>query len=236
MYQVKVRSQSGSFRTSAYLKIYSLFSISRPKHLPCRATLTVSFIRNKLAIMTPIKTTICLLIYGLLGSGCHVLAHKRGETIPDQVKLSAVKGDFDGDGVREYAWLLPPKFTSDSMDCVGKCGSIIKFSGKHIPSIDIDNCIGGQPVNLGDLNDDGSDEIGLLPEWFTSCWRNYFVFTYRQGKWVNAVPPFPVHCNTVEEGFRLVKKDTSKPGHIIIRYSEFENSQIVTKTKSVPVN
>jgi hypothetical protein len=152
------------------------------------------------------------------------------------VKPSALKGDFDGDGVQEYAWLIPPNFTSDCMDCVGKCTSIIKFSGKHVPSIDIDNCIGGQPANLGDLNDDGSDEIGLLPEWFTSCWRNYFVFTFRKGKWVYAVPPFYVHCNTVEEGFPLVKKDSSNKGHVIIRYSEFEDSKILTKTKSIFLN
>jgi hypothetical protein len=186
--------------------------------------------------MTVNKTTISLLVCVFLGSGCHVLAHKPAKTISGQVKLSTVKGDFDGDGVQEYAWLVPPKFTSDSMNCFGKCVSVIKFSSKHIRSIDIDNCIGGQPSNLGDLDDDGRDEIGLLPEWFTSCWRNYFVFTYRKGKWVYAIPPFPVHCNTVEEGFPLVKKDSSNRGHVNIRYSEFKHSEILTKTESVPLN
>jgi hypothetical protein len=78
--------------------------------------LLVSFIRKILAIMTPIKITISLLNCGFLWSGWHVLADIRGETIPDQVKLSALKGDFDGDGVQEFAWLIPLNFTSDSMD------------------------------------------------------------------------------------------------------------------------
>jgi len=37
----------------------------------------------------------------------------------------------------------------------------LKFSNNDIPSIKIENCIGEKPVNEGDLNNDGKDEIEI---------------------------------------------------------------------------
>jgi len=186
--------------------------------------------------MKTIKTSINLLLCTYLCISCNHLSNSTGRTIPAKIATTTIKGDFNGDGVQEYAWLVSPKLTSDSMSCEGKCVSVIKFSNKHIQPIEVDGCIGGVPVNLGDLNKNGSDEIGLLPEWFTSCWRSYLVYTYKIGKWIYAVPPFSVHCNTVEEGLPLIEKDTTTKGRVVIKYSELVNSEIITKTKSIPIN
>ena len=186
--------------------------------------------------MKAVQTTISLLLCGFIYASCLHVSNNISKTIPAVIPATAIKGDFNGDGVEEYAWLVQPQFASDSMSCAGKCVSVIKFSSKHIRPITIDGCIGGEPANLGDLNNDGSDEIGLMPEWFTGCWRSYLVYTNRQNKWLYAVPPFPVHCNTVEEELPLIQKDTAMKGHVLIRYSAFEDSEIVTKTKSLPIN
>ncbi|WP_201982862.1 hypothetical protein [Hymenobacter rubidus] len=42
---------------------------------------------------------------------------------------------------------------------------VVWAGGAAIP---MRNCIGGQPDNLGDLNDNGGDEVGLRPDWFAS--------------------------------------------------------------------
>ena len=66
------------------------------------------------------------------------------------------------------------------MDCIGDCVCYIKFSDPTIPAITTNGyCISGIPDNLGDLNKDGKDEIGLVPDWFTSCWRCYYVWTLK---------------------------------------------------------
>lgn len=150
------------------------------------------------------------------------------------IPKDATKGDFNGDGVLDYAWLVPPK-KSECEECGGNCTSYIKFSDNSIPSIKVEMCIGGTPTNLGDLNKNGSDEIGLLPGWCTSCWRAYNVYTLKNDKWIFAVEPFSTHCNQWDEGINPIEIDYNKTGNVLIRYSEHTGDDIVTKTKSVPI-
>ena len=150
-------------------------------------------------------------------------------------KIIAVKGDFNGDGKIDSMWLVPPKIVTNEPDCLEDCKSYIKFSDTNIPSIKIENCIGGVPTNLGDLNNNGTDEIGLLPEWFTSNWCVYFVWTYIGGKWVEAVPPFATYTSQWEKGVIPIEVDKTKKGNVVIRYSDFVNDNIVTLSKSVRI-
>lgn len=152
-----------------------------------------------------------------------------------RIPKEAIKGDFNGDGTLDFAWLVAPKLKDDGMECVGDCSSYIKFSDTSIPNIKIENCIGGIPTNLGDLNKNGSDEIGLLPDWFTSCWRSYFVWTLKDNKWIYAVEPFSTHCNQWEEGIKPIEIDMNHDGYVLIRYSEMTDEDMLTKTKSVRI-
>ncbi len=162
------------------------------------------------------------------------LEKKREISIP----VGAIEGDFDGDGTIEYVWLAPPKFPKEQNEdnfgeCDGPCECYLMFSNDNIPSIKLENCIGGTPVNEGDLNNDGADEIGILPDWWTSCWREYQVYTFRNNKWKYVVAPFSTHCNQWEEGVDAIIKDHSRPGYVIINYSHLTEDDIVTISKSV---
>jgi ketosteroid isomerase-like protein len=155
-----------------------------------------------------------------------------------KIPANAVKGDFNGDGKLDYMWLIPPKINTDTevQDCFGNCNSYIKFSDSSIPSIKIENCISGMPINHGDLNNNGTDEIGLLPGWFNSCWTDYYVWTFINAEWTNAVEPFPTHCNQWDDGIKPIEIDYNKEGFVIIRYSEFsDESDKWTKSKSVRI-
>jgi hypothetical protein len=156
------------------------------------------------------------------------------KTDKDSIPQDAVQGDFDGDGSPEWAWVVSPFIDSTGIGCDNDCDCFIKFSKPGMPYIKIASCIGGTPVNHGDLNGDGGDEIGLLPSWFTSCWRSYLVYTLRKGKWIYAVDPITTHCNQWEEGLAPIKKDLQRKGFATITYSAFD-SDIHVYTKSVPL-
>jgi hypothetical protein len=121
----------------------------------------------------------------------HLKANEEHDTIPPE---DAIAGDYNGDGKKEMMWLKAAQADEENMECIGPCNCYIHFSDPKIPPIKIENCIAGHPVNQGDLNQNGSDEIGLLPGWFSSCWRAYFVWTLVDGKWVYAVEPISTHC------------------------------------------
>lgn len=156
----------------------------------------------------------------------------------DKSESEDINGDFNGDGINEYVYIENPTISDDELGiCVEKCDCYLKFSNKNITSIKIENCIEGKPVNEGDLNNDGIDEIGILPLWFSSCWGNYRVYTFKNGKWKYLVDPIATHCNTWTENFKPIEKDPNIDGNVIIRYTEMsEEGGFILKTKSIKVD
>ena len=157
------------------------------------------------------------------------IAKKRNSV---DIPKNAIRGDFNGDGNLDYMWMIPPKLKED--DCEGGiCENQIKFSDSSIPTIKIQTSIGGKLSNLGDLNNNGTDEVGLLSSWFTSCWQPYYVWTYKNGNWIYAVKPIDTHCYQWDEGIKPIEIDPAIEGNVIVRYSSFTNDEIEIKSKSV---
>lgn len=151
----------------------------------------------------------------------------------------SITGDFDGDGNNEKAWLASPnikELISKYGQVPGVGDSYIRFSNPNIPSIKIESCIGGQPVNEGDLNDDGADEIGLLPEWWTSNWYAYYVYTFGNEKWKLAVDPISIYGNDFyEKKIDVIRKNPKKHGYVIIQFINVNDTDFIFKTKSIRV-
>lgn len=108
-------------------------------------------------------------------------------------------GDFNGDGQKEYAWVKPPERLDENYEidfgqddergdlafyCPGGCNSVIYFSDNSIVPITIEGSFGGSLRNLGDLNNDGSDNIGF---WnnnisYAGTGSTLFVFTTKNSE------------------------------------------------------
>jgi hypothetical protein len=140
-----------------------------------------------------------------------------------QIPSNAVEGDFNGDGITDYMWI-------ETIDKTEECK--IRFSGA-IPPIIVGTCLGGSPVNEGDLNDDGTDEVGLLPIWESSCWKGYFVYTFTKNQWIEIIEPISTHCIQWEKNILPVVKDSTRKGYVFVNYSELTDDGIEVKTKSV---
>jgi hypothetical protein len=147
-----------------------------------------------------------------------------------------VAGDWDGDGQLETVRLVPPKLPQggsedDFGECDGPCDCTLVFEKR--PAITLNYCIGGRPVNEGDLNGDGADEIGILPEWWTSCWHAYHVFGLRKGDWVQVTSPIQTHCSQWEDGVDAISKDPKRAGYVIVRSTDMDDFKV--KSTSVRV-
>lgn len=190
--------------------------------------------------MKAFKAIIILLVFAAVHSGC-VSDSKTTNTATnaaavDKALPAVVTGNFFDAQKPVIAKLIKPKLNSDGTDCIDSgCVAYISFSDTTMKAIPVKHCIGGKLDNLGDLNGDGRDEIGLLPDWFTSCWHDYLVYTFKKGEWTYAVPPIPTHCNQWEAHIKPIEKDSLNKGYVVIRYSEFDNKDIVNRSKIIAI-
>ncbi len=103
-------------------------------------------------------------------------------------KSPRLYGDFNGDGLAEYAFIENPQIIevaegsqkTDSISCKDGCKSIIYFSNKEISPLTVDNSYNSSLDNLKDLNGDGSDEIGFWSYKPTS--KSLYVFDAENNK------------------------------------------------------
>ena len=147
-----------------------------------------------------------------------------------------MQGDFDGDGTPEYVWLVSPKIDSTGEGCVGRCVSYLTSSNPALKPYALDQSLGGELTTFHHLGAGQRDYVGILPSWFTSCWSDYHVLTYRPGGWQYGVRPFSTHCNQWEDDVIPIQPDSAHAGHVLIHYSEFAHDSITTETKSVLLN
>lgn len=153
-----------------------------------------------------------------------------------QIPRNAIEVDVNGDGIKEYMWIIEPELSEKELECKGPCDSYAKCSNPKIPILKIEQCLGGKIENLGDLNGDGGDEIGLYRQWFMSYWQPYIVWTYKEDEWMQPISGFYVYYDLLKSGRELVRKDPHKPGYVIIQESDFdEDENIVPKPKSVKI-
>lgn len=150
--------------------------------------------------------------------------------------LNYALGDFNGDGKKEYVYFVPPEDADrwDELDDLDGLNGVLKFTDASIPDIFVERCVTGQPRNLGDLNGDGRDEIGIQPGWVTSVWQVYRVFTFKGGKWQDAIPSFTINLNYGDFDKNPPVKKVGK-GKVRITTFAWENDDVVKKYKVVKV-
>ncbi|SFB79519.1 hypothetical protein SAMN05421780_101517 [Flexibacter flexilis DSM 6793] len=157
-----------------------------------------------------------------------------------KIPADALKGDFDGDGKPEFAWITSNMKEQKTEDDFGQCNGgdcqcIIRFSNPKIRGIIVPQCIGSDALqNEGDLNGDGRDELSLVPSWWTSCWQACHVYTFQtNGRWRELIKPFSVYCSHLADNPDVVR--SVAPKTIEIRESTM-GEEIGIKTRKIKVN
>ncbi|MFG6687041.1 hypothetical protein ACGK9U_10690 [Mariniflexile sp. HNIBRBA6329] len=117
-------------------------------------------------------------------------------------------GDFNGDGLSDYATVLSPEIqtpiptnvqSNDTVVCKGGCNSVIIFSNKNLKPITIEGAYQSQLENLKDLNSDAADEIGFWDIKPTT--KSLYVFDATNGRLLTE----PIVINTtVHKNLKLI--------------------------------
>ncbi len=149
-----------------------------------------------------------------------------------------VFGDFNGEGLSDYASVISPEIqsvtntdaqSSEVVTCKGGCNSVIIFSNKDLKPITIKGAYKSQLENLKDLNSDGADEIGFWDIKPTT--KSLYVFNATTG----ALLTEPIVINTsIHKNLKLIdvfkKTGTNK---ITVTHSEEVNGKWVLKSEVV---
>lgn len=157
-------------------------------------------------------------------------------TIKGYTQADTIVGDFNGDGRKEKAWFKYKRnerhynidrssITQEELDKIPDSLYVelddndLIFSDKSIKPLNIKYIKYDWVLkNEGDLNDDGKDEIGILPGWGTSSCRNYKVYTYKKNRW-KTICNIGSTWNMRAKGIVVIEKYKEKKGYALIRES-----------------
>jgi len=133
-------------------------------------------------------------------------------------------GDFNGDGKQELAWFTRSE-TYQSYIKNNECIGSFEFSNKKIRPLQLGNCCGGTFKNEGDLDGNGTDEIGVMCYWPTGSCRVYYVYTFHNNEWEVIFGPIESSHSMREAGIVLIEKDSTQDGYVIVRNMLYFNDK-----------
>jgi hypothetical protein len=144
-------------------------------------------------------------------------------------------GDFNGDGLSDYASVVSPEIdskNSESVQCKGGCNSVITFSNRDLEPIKIKGAYQSKLENLKDLNSDSADEIGFWDIKPTT--KSLYVFNATNGSLLCE----PIVINTtVHKDLSLIDvfKKTG-PNKITVTHSELVNGKWTLKSEIITLD
>ena len=119
---------------------------------------------------------------------------------------------------------------------------LYSLSGRLAP-LDIDCAYMLYVVCEGDLDGNGTDELGIRREQKMGNWQDYNVYTYRNGEWMYLIPSVVLYWSHFYKDLNLgqnVVKPANKKGYVQVHYSWFDDdvflSDTIVKICPIPVN
>jgi len=139
-----------------------------------------------------------------MDSAARVLEITGGRGLPNEQELvvpeGAIQGDFDGDSYREYVYLEQP---SPDKVAAEICTTVLKSNGS-LTDLVFNSC-SSSILNIGDVDDDGTDEIQLVTSGTNGTWLSVGLLAYVDGKWKHCIAPFMIN-NTAHSMKQYIEK------------------------------
>ena len=193
---------------------------------------------------TKMKTNL-LPIFALLIVGCgnrnpaNIVVENRirqteqtDSIIGDSYERDTIQGDFNGDGKIEYAYSESNPAEYYSLDEVddGKPNNIT-FSNPTIPAIETEFQI-ERLTNEGDLNGDGTDEIGFNERAVSRICRYTVYSLSRTNQWKKLLR---LDYDALNPPSDVCRPDPNRPGYVIVQTVEWEDGESTPIEKTVKI-
>ena len=134
------------------------------------------------------------------------------------VNLDTIVGNYTG-------------LNTDTLICeaIDSCTVRIKSLTVNVSPLQFDEVFGVFVVQEGDLDGDGTEEIGVRTEGSEGNWRDYNVYTIKAGAWNYLIPPIILHSSdfygTLSQGKDVVRPSKRK-GYVDIKFNRWQNESI----------
>lgn len=141
---------------------------------------------------------------------------RRINTVDAHNEQDTIIGNFTGEG-QDSLFVVCDTTKEEGDGCF-----YIKSSNKEIPRLNLIGIYNAPPklVNEGDLDDNGTCEVGYLPTWNNSQWRMYYIYTLVNCQWCYLVNG--EYLDTPEwfrhSGVEIAEKGPHK-GQVLIHYA-----------------
>ena len=141
---------------------------------------------------------------------------RRINTVDAHNEQDTIIGNFTGNG-QDSLFVVCDTTKEEADGCF-----YIQSNNKEIPRLNLIGIYNAPPklVNEGDLDDNGTCEVGYLPTWNNSQWRSYCIFTLVNYQWRYLVNG--EYLDTPEwfrhSGVEIAEKGPHK-GQVLIHYA-----------------
>lgn len=136
-----------------------------------------------------------------------------------RIPAEAISGDFDGDGRTDHLWVTA------TYDDDGYAVGPVRLASDNpaLTGLEWDATRGAMLLNLGKLDGDGRDYLGVIPA-FDSSWCTFLTYVNRgRGKWHQPIKEFTVWLG--DEDYVRVRR-SSRPGYVVIRANDSESDDV----------
>ena len=94
-------------------------------------------------------------------------------------------------------------------------------------------------IKEGDLDGNGTDELGVYTDWHSSNWSGFYVYTFTDGEWKQLIPTIDIHRDhykdSLNNGVNIVERPEHK-GYLNVHFSGIRNEQICLIDTLIRIN
>lgn len=138
---------------------------------------------------------------------------------PHQTIDTFLLGDLNGDKFEDTAIVFSPMHAYPSPDDFSgggceddSCLTVVQFNFTST-KLKHPRALGFQTLfAIGDLNDDGYNEIGFIPKWFQSCWQSLYVYSFGINGWEMIGDGSVYACSDEDFSKRVIKFNSTSFG------------------------